>query len=68
MSTTTRTLHVPEAVEHAAHEAVHAASVVGHAVVDVAKHEAEVVVDAVLSPLTVSLVDMHVEITEDDIL
>lgn len=68
MSTRTSALHVPEAVEHVAHEAVHAASVVGHKVVEVAAHEAEVVVDVLLSPLTVSLADMHVELTEDDVL
>jgi hypothetical protein len=64
MSTRTTTLHVPELVEHA----LHAAASVGHTVADVARHEADVVVDAVLSPLTVDLEDLDVELTQDDVL
>jgi hypothetical protein len=68
MSTRMSALHVPDVVEHTFHEATHAAAAVGHAVVETARHEADVVVDAVLSPLTVPLEDLEVEITEDDVL
>jgi hypothetical protein len=37
-------------------------------VVETARHEADAVVDAVLSPLAVPLEDLEVEITEDDVL
>jgi hypothetical protein len=68
MSTRTTALHVPELVEHAAHDVAHVAAAVGHAVVEVARHEADVVVDAVLSPLTPSIEDLDLELTEDDVL
>jgi hypothetical protein len=64
MSTRTTTLHVPELVEQAAH----AAAAVGHAVAEVARHEADVVVDAVLSPLTIGFEGLDVELTEDEVL
>ena len=68
MSTRTTALHVPEPVEHAVHDVAHAAVTVGHAVVEAARHETDVVIDAVLSPLTVPLEDLEVELTEDDVL
>jgi hypothetical protein len=55
MSTRTTALHVPELVEHAAHDVAHAAAAVG-------------LVDAVLSPLTPSIADLDLELTEDDVL
>jgi len=64
---TRSTLHVPEAVEHAAHETVRTAAAVGHTVVDAVRHEADVLVDVVLSPLAVDLDGFDVEITEEDV-
>lgn len=71
----TNTLHLPPAVEHAAHEVVHQAgamthqvAVAAHEMTDAAHHLGDAVVDVLLSPLTPDLADFHVEITEDDIL
>jgi hypothetical protein len=71
----TNALHLPPVVEHAAHEVVHQAGAVTHQVgvaahhlSATARHEADVVVDVLLSPLSPALADFHVEITEDDIL
>jgi hypothetical protein len=71
----TNALHLPPAVEHAAHEVAHQAGAVTHQVAvaaqhvgAVARHEADVVVDVLLSPLSPDLAGFHVEITEDDIL
>jgi hypothetical protein len=71
----TSTLHLPPAVERTAHEMAHQAGAVTHQVAvaahhvsDAARHEADVIVDVLLAPLTVSLEGFAVEITEDDIL
>lgn len=60
-------LRVPESVEHAAHETIHTAAVVGHTVVDAVRHEADVLADVVLSPLAVSLEGLEIDFTEDDV-
>lgn len=71
----TNALHLPPVVEHAAHDMAHQAGAVTHQVAvaaqhvgAVALHEADAVVDVLLSPLAPALADFHVEITEDDIL
>lgn len=64
----TNTLHLPPAVEHAAHEVAHRAEAVTHQVADTAHHLGDAVVDVLLSPLTPELADLHIEVTEDDIL
>lgn len=71
----TSPLHLPHVVERAAHDVAHQAGAVTHQVAvaahhvsAAARHEADAVVDVLLAPLTPELADLHVEITEDDIL
>lgn len=64
---TTPTETALDAVQHAAHEVAHAAAVVTHRVADVARHEMDVVVDAVLSPLAPELADLRIDVTDEDL-
>jgi hypothetical protein len=53
---------------HQAGAVTHQVAVAAQHVGAVARHEADVVVDVLLSPLSPELAGFHVEITEDDIL
>lgn len=75
----TSPLHVPEVLDRTAHEVAHEVASVTHQVAGAAHHVgaaalhevdalADVVVDVLLAPLAPELADLHIEVTEDDVL
>jgi hypothetical protein len=71
MSTTQTALHAVVAAEkslaHAAHEVADRAGHLGHAAIETVRHEADLVVDAVLAPLAVDIGDLDLGDLDDEI-